>query len=167
MRLYYQRCLIFCVRAGQEIHVQMPSYASKYASQPLSYRAFFIYSILDTKVENFRLYVDVQHIERMLYYCRYSLCGLELHQRTKWIPTAQDTNQSFSDITLGAYTASLYKDRYSVCNYTWQQNSCTLRVHTTHQMMALRPMMHSFIRTKLSSYTTCCSVFWINCLSNY
>ena len=44
------------------------------------------------------------------------------------------------------------------------KNSCTLRLHTTHSVMALLPKMHHFIRTKLASYmcTTCWSVFPIN-----
>ena len=50
------------------------------------------------------------------------------------------------------------KNHYLVHNYTWQQNSRTLWLHTSHQMMALLPTMLHFIRTKLASYTTHCSV---------
>ena len=35
---------------------------------------------------------------------------------------------------------------------------------TSHQTTALLLMMHCFIRTKLASYTICCSVFSINCV---
>ena len=58
-----------------------------------------------------------------------------------------------------AYTASLYIHRYLVRNYTWQQNSRTLWMHTctTHQTAALLPTMHRLIRTKLASCTTRCN----------
>ena len=55
-----------------------------------------------------------------------------------------------------AHTASLYIHRYLVRSYIWQLNSPTLWLHTrtTHQVVALLPTMHHFIRTKLASYTT-------------
>ena len=49
---------IFCVRAGCEI--RMVRYASKHALQSLSDKPFLG---IDTQRENFRSYVDVQHIE--------------------------------------------------------------------------------------------------------
>ena len=50
--------------------------------------------------------MDVVHIERLFYYRRHSLCGLELHERSNWRATAPDIHQSFSDTTLDAYTAN-------------------------------------------------------------
>ena len=73
--------------------------------------------------------------------------------------TTWDMHRSFSDTTLCACTASPYTHRYLVRNHAWQQNSRTLWLHATHQMMALLPTMHRFRRTYLASYTTCCSVF--------
>ena len=41
---------------------------------------FNIYTVVYlTQLENFRSYVGVHHIERLLYYRRHSLCGLELN----------------------------------------------------------------------------------------
>ena len=57
-------------------------------------------------------------------------------------------------------TASPYTHRYLVRNDAWQQNSCTLWLDTTHQTTALLAMIHRFIRTMLSSYTTRCRVFF-------
>ena len=37
-------------------------------------------------------------------------------------------------------------------------------LHTTHQTTVFLLMMHHFIRTKLASYNTHCSVFSINCV---
>ena len=48
-----------------------------------------------------------QHIEQLFYYWRHSLCGFDLHERSDWRAMAQNTQQSFSDKTLCAYTASL------------------------------------------------------------
>ena len=50
---------------------------------------------LDTKLKNFESYVDIQHIERFLYYRRYFLRCLDLH----WRATVGDTHPSFSDTT--------------------------------------------------------------------
>ena len=66
--------------------------------------------------------------------------------------------------TLCVYTASPYIHCYLVCNYAWQQNQCTLWLHTTHQTTALLPTPYHFIRAMLTSYTTCCRVFSINCV---
>ena len=66
--------------------------------------------------------MDVQHIERLLYYWRHSLCGLELHERSDWRATATDMHWLFFDTTLlytaSPYTASQYiLHHYLVCNY--------------------------------------------------
>ena len=37
-----------------------------------------------------RSYVDVLHIERLLYYQRHSLSGLDQHERSDWRATAPD-----------------------------------------------------------------------------
>ena len=50
--------------------------------------------------------MDIQYIEQLLYYQRYSLRGLELHDKFNWIDMAQDMHQSFSDTTLCLNTAS-------------------------------------------------------------
>ena len=57
------------------------------------------------------------------------------------------------------YTSSPYIYCYLVHIYAWQQNSRTVWLHTTHQMMALLPTMYCFIKAKLDSYTTSCSLF--------
>ena len=77
----------FCVRAGWKIRTV--SYASKHALQSLSNKPFV--RILD----NFRSYVDVQHIEQLLYHRIHSLCGLELQERFDRRATALDTHRSF------------------------------------------------------------------------
>ena len=69
---------------------------------------------------------DILHIERLLYYQRHSSCGLELYERSNWKATATDMHQLFTDATLCVYTASPYILPFLVCNYAWQQNSCTL-----------------------------------------
>ena len=149
---------ILCVRGGCKI--LMVTYAFKSATQSHSDKLFFACTVyLDIKLENFNSHVDIQHIEQLLYHRRHSLCYSDLHQRSNWRATAQDTHQSFSDMTLCAYTASPYIHRYLIHNYAWQQNSrtCTLWVHTTYPTTVLLPTMHLFIRTKSASYTTHCS----------
>ena len=47
--------------------------------------------------------MDVVHIERLLYYGRHSLRGVEWHERSDWRATAADTQRLFSDHTLCAY----------------------------------------------------------------
>ena len=76
--------------------------------------------------------------------------GLELYERSNWRATAPNTHWWFSDTTLCAFTASLYMHHYLVQNYAWQQNSCTLWLHTTHQRTALLTMMHHFNKKKFS-----------------
>ena len=47
-----------------------------------------------------------------------------------------------------------------LCNRTkLTYSTCTLSLHTTPQTKALLPTMDCFIRTRLASYTTHCSVF--------
>ena len=53
---------------------------------------------------------------------------------------------------------------YLLHNYASQRNANTLRVHTIHQMTALLPMMHCFIRANSARYTTGCSVLSIQCV---
>ena len=88
---------------------------------------------------------------KWLLYCRRQLlCGLDLHERSDWRATcmAPDTQSSFSDATLSAFTANPYIHHCLVCSYAWQQNLCTLWRQTAHQMTVLLPIMHSFNRTK-------------------
>ena len=106
--------------------------------------------------------MDYLHINPLLYCRKHSLCGLELHERLDWRATAPDTHRSFSDTTLFADTASPCIHCYLVCNYAWQQNSCTLWLHTKHQMTAL----HLFMTTSSASYTTRCSVFQLIMYTN-
>ena len=70
---------IFWVRHANKIG--LASYGSKHASRCLSDRPF-VHTY--TQLENYISYMDVQHIERLLYYWRHSLCGLELHERFDW-----------------------------------------------------------------------------------
>ena len=143
---------IFCIRVGCEIRLV----GSKHTSQSLSDKPF-VHTY--TQLENYGSYMDVVHIEQLLDYWRHSLYGLELHKRFDCKARATDLLWLLSDTTLCVYTASRYIHCYLVCNYTWQQNSHTLWLHTTHQTTALLQMMHCFIRTKLASHTTRCSVF--------
>ena len=62
-------------------------YASKHASQCLSDKPFPP-TCLDTELENFRAYMDFQHIKLLVCYWKHSLCCLELHERFDWITTA-------------------------------------------------------------------------------
>ena len=39
--------------------------------------------------------MDVLHIERLLYYRKYSLCGLELHERSDWRVTSKTTKLTY------------------------------------------------------------------------
>ena len=68
-------------------------------------------------------------------------------------------------------------DHFLVCNNTWQQNSRTLWLHTTHQTKALLPTMHHFvvtwifIATKLRCFSVCVSlallsapVWFVSCM---
>ena len=118
---------------------------------PNMHRSVLLISHLCMCTWNLRSYVDIQHIEWLLYYQRHSLCGLEFHERSDWRATAPDTHQLFSYTTLCVYIASSYIHCHLVCNYAWQQNSCTLSLPTTtHQMTALLATMHCFIRIKLA-----------------
>ena len=96
--------------------------------------------------------MDILHIERLLCYRRHFLCGLELHERSNW---------SFSDTTLCVYTASPYSAIWCTTtrdNKTHVPYDCTL---VTKRWLYCQWCI-IFIRTKLASYTTCCSVFSIN-----
>ena len=72
--------------------------------------------------------MNVLHIERLLYYQKHSLFGLELFERSHWRGTAPDKHWSFSDKKLSAYTASLYT-RNDVYIYVW--------MHMTTKLMYL------------------------------
>ena len=76
MTVLLSKMSIFCLSTRCEI--RMARYASKHSLQSLSDKPFLLVHAvyLDTQLENFRPYVDVQHIERLLYYRRHSLCGL-------------------------------------------------------------------------------------------
>ena len=176
---------IFRVRAVRD--VWLVSYGSKPASQPLFNTTFFVY--LHSKLKNYRLYMDFLHIEWLLYYrwCLYSVLKLDarymqlvsyglkhaLQSLSAWtfytgeLQPKKDMHQLFSDTALCTCTASPYLHRYLVCNYTWQQNSRTLWLHTTHQMMAILPMTYRFIIVKSASYTTHCSAYSINRVCEY
>ena len=125
-----------------------------------------ILTCITWKLQVIHVHMDALHIERLLYYRKYSLCALELHERSYWRAKAPDMHRSFSDTALHVYTANLYihvhVHHYLVHNSAWQQNSHTLWLHTTHQMMASQPTAYHFIRAKLASYTTRCSIFSIN-----
>ena len=86
---------IFCVGARYEI--QLASYGSKHASQPL-----FDNQFLPTYTHN------LKSNNCSLYYWRHSLCGLELHERSNWEAMASDMHWSFSDITVSLYIYSLF-----------------------------------------------------------
>ena len=107
--------------------------------------------------------MDVVHIQGLLYYQRHSLCCLELHERFDWRASALGTHRLFFDKILCAFKANPYIHRYLVHNYlhVWQQNSRTLLMDTTQQTTALLLTMQclTFIRTKLTSYTTHRRVF--------
>ena len=57
--------------------------------------------------------MDVVHIERLLYYRRHSLSGLELHEKFDWRATALGTHQSFSDTKLRVYNTASPNIPYS------------------------------------------------------
>ena len=67
--------------------------------------------------------MDVLHIEQLLYYWRYSLCGLELREKSNWRAMAPDKHQRHSLIEHCVRTASPSIYRYLVHNCTQQQNS--------------------------------------------
>ena len=60
---------------------------------------------LHASLENCMSYMDVQHIEQLLYYQRPSFCGLVLHKRSNWRATAPDMHPSrlLPNTTLCAY----------------------------------------------------------------
>ena len=94
---------IFWVRASCEIW--LVSYGSKHALQCFSDKPFV--SIF-TQLKKYRSYIDVQHLEWLLYYQRHSLCGLELHKRFKWSATCPEIPAQvilwYSENTVGTCT---------------------------------------------------------------
>ena len=141
---------IFSIRAGCQI--PLASYGSKHSLQFLFDEQFVCACTHNLKM-------DVQRIEWLLYYQTHSLCDLKLQERSNWRAMAPDTHWSFSDTKFYAYNASLYITSLYGAQLCMAKNSHILWQYTTHQMTAFLAMMHHFIRTKLASYTTCCSVF--------
>ena len=135
----------FWVRAVCEIW--LASYGFKH-----TYQSHFDTPFVHASHINYRSYVDVLHIEQLLYYQKHSLCVLELHERSDWRTMTPNTHWSVTDTTLCAYTASLYIYHYLVYNYAWQQNSHTLWLYYTPDKTLL-PTMHHFIKTSLASYS--------------
>ena len=85
--LYYWRCL-FSVLELDVRYKWWIMYPNTHCSL-FSISHFWVYTVvLKThtciKLENFRSYVDVEHIEQLLYYRMHSLCGLQLHERSYW-----------------------------------------------------------------------------------
>ena len=109
--IYYHRCLFSLLKPDVNGELW-----SKHASQSFSDKPF-----VRTYTKN------VQHIERLLYCRRRSLCALELHERSNLRTMTSDTHWLFSDTTLCGYTASLYihVHQYLVSSYASQQNSRT------------------------------------------
>ena len=131
----------FLVRTACE--PRLVSYCSKHTSQSFSDMPLLC---TYTQLENYRSYMDVLHvhvhIKQLLYYRRHSFCGLRSDCRV----TAPDTHGDllWYNIVCVLHVQALYIHP----NYTWQQNSCSLWLHTTHQRMALQQMMYCFTRTK-------------------
>ena len=141
---------IFCVTAGCEIWLS--SCGSKHASESL-FDTPLVHTYTHKLKTTGHIYATALLLEAFFVWFRFSWEIL-----TGELPP--DTHQSFSDTTLCMYIlqARTYITIW-VCNYAWQQNSHTLWLHTTHQMTALLPRIYRFIRTKLDSYSTHCSLF--------
>ena len=120
---------IFWVRTTCKI--LLVSYGSKHASQSLFNKPFCILQV----IYRFSVYQTIALLSKTFLVCLRVAWEILLESY------APDTHQSFSDTALCVYTASPYIHPYFVSNYAWQQNSCTLWLHTTHQTMALLPMM--------------------------
>ena len=91
---YYQRCLF----SGAELHVRYDrrvmapnTHCSLFPIRNLCVRPCITWKL-------YRSYMDVLHIERLVYYWRHSLYGLELHERSNWRATAPYTHCSHSMI---------------------------------------------------------------------
>ena len=96
-------------------------YGSKHTSQCLSNKPFVhTYTHITW---NFRSYVDILHIQQLLYYQRQSLCGSKLHERANWRAMFPDTHGSFSDTLLSVYTVSLYIHCH-MCIWPWCATIC-------------------------------------------
>ena len=103
---------------------------------------------------------DTALILGMSIFCVRAGCKIWMARYSSEHASQSLSDKSLSDKTLYKYTVILYIHCYLVRNYTWQHNSRTLSLHTctTHQMAALLPTKHRFVRTKLAScYTTCCN----------
>ena len=142
--------------------IGLVTYGSQHALHFLSRTTFVCTSLQHWK---YRSYMDILHIEWLLYYVRHFLSCLKLHVICYWRVTFPDMHHGRSLMQrYRAYTVMAYISLFGaqLYRYAWQQNSCNLWLLTTHQTMALQPMIQSFIRTKLARYITCCSAFPIN-----
>ena len=158
--LYYQRCPVSVLELDERYDRRVMAPNTHRSLFPISHLSVLTH--ISRKL--YRSYVDVPHIELLLYCRWHSLSGLEEHERFDLRATAPEMHLSFSDTTLWAFTSSPCIHRDLVRNYAWQQNSRILSLHTTHQTMVLLPILHRFtcIRAKLASYTTRCGAFSIN-----
>ena len=144
---------ISCVRAGLEI--QMASYASKHASQSLSDKHFYAYSVLGHITWKLQVVHECSAYQTTVILSEIFFLWFRVALEIR----LESYGPRHTSIVLWYHIACVYilqahiYIRYLVRNNTWQQNSHTLWLHTTHQMTALLPTMHCFIRTKLSSYT--------------
>ena len=77
--------------------------------------------------ENYRSYMDVLHIEKLLCYPRHFLCGSKLHDRYDWKAMGPDTHHGLSLIQ----HCHAYIYCSLVSNYAWQQNSHSLWLYYT------------------------------------
>ena len=164
--------VFFLVRAACKI--RLVSFGSKHALQSLSNMPFvctYMYTCT-LKTTQLTYTVDVLHIKWQLYYWRYYLCGLELHEKSKWRAMAPDMHHNHS--LTQDYVCILQAWTYIAiwCTTRHDSKTCVAYDCTTHQMMALLPMLHCSIRTKpyVMTYALLqpiASVYTSWCLSKY
>ena len=94
---------------------RLVGYGSKHSLHFFSDNAS--YTGITLKLQVIYTCMDILHIERLLYYQKHSVSGLEQHEKSDWRVMARETYRSFSDSSWYAYTASPYIHRYLVCNY--------------------------------------------------
>ena len=85
---------IFVVWVRAVCEVQLVSYGSIHTPQPLSDTTFCVYMYLHSQLENYRLYIDVVHIEWLVYCWRCLFSALELDARYEWRLMAPNTHCS-------------------------------------------------------------------------
>ena len=152
---------IFCVRAGCEI--RMESYASKHALQFLSDKPFCIYSVLRhitwklQVISECSAYRTTAILSKTFFV--WFIIAIEI-----WLKSYGPRHES---VILWYDIVCMHCKRIYTSLFGTQLRLTTLWLHITHQTTALLPTMHHFIRAKLSSYTTSCSVFSLNCLHYY